>query len=276
MPASSRRRSLRQFLGANRKLRTFRWIGQRVVEIRISRVSRRGCVDRSKAVEGAEKSCRRRRKARGLRRGKLRARGRHPRDPDPPAPGPENVADRTFARRLRAIDYWYDRVQQFRKLLGQARLVFLSPERDGGRYAAWKTRWEALSSRIRPFGEEVVWCSRIGPSFDYYLEQQLGIIVNGSGLHASRTLREWKDEVPCNRNLSWLTGGPAAPVVERDLLLPRVVCGCKACRVYTLCPQGHGISAGDFSCQFCGYHRHSGRPVVRSTRYRGGSRRRGG
>jgi hypothetical protein len=50
-------------------------------------VDQRTYVNRShvRAGNGAEKSCRTRRKQRGLRRGKCRARGRHPREPPPTA-----------------------------------------------------------------------------------------------------------------------------------------------------------------------------------------------
>lgn len=57
-----------------------------------------------RASNGAEKSCRTRRKARGLRRGKCRARGRHPREPPPSAtaPKPPNLRKVLHRRRPEA------------------------------------------------------------------------------------------------------------------------------------------------------------------------------
>lgn len=72
---SGRRRFLRLLLSANRKLTACRWIGGTTVGVvEISNVSRRSCPYR-KATDGAEKSYpKKRKRVRGLRKGKRRSR----------------------------------------------------------------------------------------------------------------------------------------------------------------------------------------------------------
>jgi len=101
------RRSLRLHTGVNRKLCGTRWIGQWTVRVRISRVSERGCAY-EKAGKGVERSCRSRRKARGLRRGKRRTRGGKPRDPKPPLALKPAPGARKFNRVLH-VQRWMSR-----------------------------------------------------------------------------------------------------------------------------------------------------------------------
>lgn len=71
---SRRRKQRRQFLGANKKEGTFWWIGHNTV--RVCSIGR--ALDREKAEQGAEKSCRKRRRLRGKRMGGRRSRGCKP------------------------------------------------------------------------------------------------------------------------------------------------------------------------------------------------------
>jgi hypothetical protein len=87
MPSSLRRKDLRLFLGANRKLRTFRWIGRQTVGV--CQLFGAPCITEvvcAKAEEGAERSFlgRRRKRVRGQRRGVLRSRGDKPRSNSTP------------------------------------------------------------------------------------------------------------------------------------------------------------------------------------------------
>jgi len=175
MPASVSRMRLRMQLCVNRKLVATRWIGGWTVGVHVL-----GC-PRLKASEGAEKSCRKRRRLRGQRRGKMRSRGRHPRSSAPtPARRVNEPKDRTITKHLRACDHWYDREEQFKNLFLQSQLyrLLVSGHRELESYRVWRGRWKSLHDHVVRFGEGVVWCSRIGPSFSYWLEQRFGIIVD--------------------------------------------------------------------------------------------------
>jgi hypothetical protein len=78
MPSSFRRKALRQCLGADRKVSTFRWIARQTVGVcRFPRgAPKLAWVGREKAEDGAERSLRRckRKRQRGQRRGKRRSR----------------------------------------------------------------------------------------------------------------------------------------------------------------------------------------------------------
>lgn len=178
MPSSTRRRIFRLQLGVNRKSTVTRWIGCLVVRI---------TCNRAKASEGAEKSCRVRRKSRGQRRGKRRARGCHPRDPQPTARSANDPTDRRINNHLRAVDWAQDRVDQFGKLMRSSKLVglwsgsrytSLQPER----YSVWKLRWLALRNHITTYGEAVRSVSGIGSSFSFFLEQRFGILLSAREL----------------------------------------------------------------------------------------------
>jgi len=90
MPATFRRRFIRQCLGVNRKVSTFRWILRQTVGV--CQLSGAPCLDRVegvKAEDGAEKSSSRRSKrkrVRGQRAGKRRSRGGKPRSNSPARP----------------------------------------------------------------------------------------------------------------------------------------------------------------------------------------------
>lgn len=98
MPSCVRRREIRQCLGVNRKVSTFRWIGRQTVGVcQLVRAPRLPVVVREKAEDGAEKSFRRckRRRQRGQRRGKRRSREDKSRSSSPRRPpAPKGVSAR--------------------------------------------------------------------------------------------------------------------------------------------------------------------------------------
>lgn len=84
MKTSVRRQCLRQCLGVNLNLNTFRWIGGVTGRVTAKTVIRsQGCLY-EKAEKGVEKSCLgTRRRRRGLRKGRARSRGGKPRSNEP-------------------------------------------------------------------------------------------------------------------------------------------------------------------------------------------------
>jgi hypothetical protein len=195
--SSTRRRCLRLLLGVNRKLVVTRWIGETTVGV-VTTI-RRG-LSHVKASEGAEKSFRIRRRRRGQRCGKERSRGRQPRSSVPPPT--QNVKEpkvRGMNMHLRACDFWYERQEQFKELFMQSSVYKCGVNRAPlDSYRVWRSRWKTLHNRIVPCGEGVVWCSRIAPSFKYYIEQRFGIVVSfgpRSKANARSDLQEIRDEI---------------------------------------------------------------------------------
>lgn len=257
MPSSLRRRLLRMGLSVNRKLTSYRWIGNTTVGV--VRVVRHD-PSRLKAIERAEKSPRKRKRVRGRRCGKERSRGRHPRSkPPPPALKPKEPKDRTIIKHLRACDHWFDRQEQFGELFKESQTYRLSVATSPKRlllpkliepYRAWKKRWLTLRNRAVICGEGVVWCSRIGPSFSYWLEQRFGIIVvfvdkyhnQRYGPIARSTLLSMEDEIrirndnfsrrpTTNKRLgrSLHPGKKTVPTVEPKQLIVRRKTVCSHC-----------------------------------------------
>jgi hypothetical protein len=202
MRTSRRRQIFRLQLGVNRKLtaiRCFQGATVGVVRFRVTSPV-------TAASEGVEKSCRNksRRSRRGQRRGKCRARGRQPREPPPPTRRDNGPSERSMNKHLRACDHFYLRQEQFSQLFKASQLyvqlksaVYRSGmiQYDSNKYRVWKHSWRVLHDHILPFGEGVVWCSRIGPTFSYWLEQRFGIRVNIReqlvGITASAVLEGW-------------------------------------------------------------------------------------
>jgi hypothetical protein len=231
--SSTRRRSLRLQLGVSRKLTVFRWIGSVTVGVMNTSVRTNARENRSKAKEGAEKSCRLRRRWRGQRKGKQRSRGRHPRSraPIPTQPAKER-SERTMMRHLRACDHWWERQEEMGKLFQKSKLYSDLRSSRGENfsdesYAKWRCTWQKLRSHIIRFGEGVEWCSRIGPSFSYWLEQRFGIIVRrytNNPVHAAATLRDWSDRIRIrNDNFKFRTIGNRS-------LVPRFIFVCAFCK----------------------------------------------
>jgi len=207
MPASLRRRSLRQALGANRKSKSTWWIGGQTVRVCINRVSRRGCVHREKAGKGAEKSWTSVRRKRGLRKGKSRSRGRQPRERLVPPPDSKLPSARSIAHYCRAFDHWEERVQQFDKLLEKSSMVSTRHFSVGGpeNYCvsstdpvalAWKARWKVLSTCVIHDLKRAGRDQLLGPTFWYHLDKRYGIqTVEGSFRKSRRVLREMLDSL---------------------------------------------------------------------------------
>lgn len=102
MPSSLRRRERRLVLGANKKIRIYPAEGNVTVGV-MARNQYSGRAFPLKADKGAERSSsRRKRGRRGLRKGKTRARGRHPRDRSIRQPPPNIDTSGPKARVLRS------------------------------------------------------------------------------------------------------------------------------------------------------------------------------
>lgn len=185
MPSSKRRKIFRLQLGVNRKSTATRWMGEWTVGVLTKRYWKTFRAQ-LKAGKGAERSCqdgvvqvhRARRSSRGQRRGKRRARGCHPREPPPSARRSKEPSVRKIDRHLRAVDWAWERVGKFEKLMRQSKFVRhwvgswsypMQPER----YSIWKLRWSKLRKQILAKGEIVASSSGIGPTFSYFLEQRL-------------------------------------------------------------------------------------------------------
>jgi hypothetical protein len=203
MPASRSRTLFRLHTGVNRKSCVTRWIGSTTVRVVILNLNR------EKASEGAERSCRKRRRKRGQRRGKRRSRvGKTRPDPAAPAQSSKEPKGHTITKHLRACDHWYDRQEQFGKLFKESQLY-----RDGSKscyfgfgfehgYRAWEKRWLVLRNRIVVCGEGVIFCSRIGDSFSYWLEQRFGLVWkrDPSGyVSADVHLKQWRANLAIQR-----------------------------------------------------------------------------
>jgi len=202
--SSTRRRSLRLQLGVSRKLTVYRWIGSVTVGVINMSIGNTAHKNRSKAIEGAEKSCRSRRRWRGQRKGKQRSRGRQPRSRAPiPTRPTEGPSERSVVNHLRACDFWYFRQEELGKLFLASNLYSEMKSSNGmdfsdESYAKWRCTWQKLRSHIARQSEGVIWCSRIGPSFSYWLEQRFKIIVRrytNNPVMASSTLRSWSDTI---------------------------------------------------------------------------------
>jgi hypothetical protein len=156
-----------------------------------------------KASKGVEKSFRQRKTRRGQRKGKSRVRGRQPRTNSHPTLESKESRSRPMMRHLRACDHWYGRQELLCEKFKESKL-FRDMRSSSGEdfsdesYVYWRLRWSKLRRHIVPFGEGVVWCSRIGPSFLYWLEQRFKIIVrryNRNPASSSRSLRDLADEL---------------------------------------------------------------------------------
>jgi hypothetical protein len=168
-----------------------------------------------KAHEGVEKSCRNlsRRRRRGQRIGKTRSRVGKTRSSGPIRPKSSNEPkNRWIVKHLRACDNWYDREEKFCTLFRQSQLFrdlesrydYYDPAIYDVPMCAWERRWSQLRDHIVPFGEGVEWCSRIGPTFLYWLEQRFGIIFKNEPRHwgerkAVHALTAWRQRLSSRR-----------------------------------------------------------------------------
>lgn len=216
MPSSHRRRILRLQLSVNRKSTATRWMGMWTVGVHAGNVWSTTCTH-LKASEGAEKSCRKRRRRRGQRVGKRRSRVRHTREPSHSARPFDQPSNRRINSFCRASDYCYERVNQFEKLIKQSKFVRhwqgsrslpMQPER----YSIWKARWGNLRAHISRYGEGVVMSCGICPSFSYFLEQRLGFILHPKDLWSSVTARQvlldWAESLEIRNNFTSVRNRP--------------------------------------------------------------------
>jgi len=229
--------------GVNRKLCVTRWIGSTTVRVGVLKQNR------VKASEGAERSCRKRRRVRGQRKGKSRSRvGKTRPDPALPAQKLKEPKERTILRHLRACDHWYDRQEQFGKLFKESQLY---RQGQGARYfgfgwefgfRVWEKRWLQLHNRIEPCGEGVVFCSRIGESFSYWLEQRFGLVWkhNPTGyVSADVHLKQWRADLASRRAAKRRPRPRQKPQPEPVQVLRGRAVICSACKNVALAMPRH-------------------------------------
>jgi hypothetical protein len=161
MGSSTRRKERRYLLGATPKATRLWWIGQvtvRVMTVCDSKLSTRHV--REKAQYGAERSCRDRRRKRGLRRGKSRSRGRQPRRSSPPRqPLPKPLSSRLVNHRGRKFVWAKKKCNELateaRRMLSMKSRMFYSAAhgRETSRKALFKAhlqvKWASLADRAR-------------------------------------------------------------------------------------------------------------------------------
>jgi len=254
---SRSRRSRRLLLGVNRKLAAFRWMGETTVGVVRNSVWT-SYPPQLKAEQGVEKSCDDSRMLKDQRRPCAPARQARVQAKS----APETRTSWYIKKQCSTADYWYARVEQFDQLLRRSQMVRRSmgevdPQGEQKlSYSVWLGRWRALSRRVREFGEDTVWCSRIGPSFSYHLEQRFGILVRGAPA-APRTLAELvstgplpiyrigsvgKLDYPPGRN-----GRRSHPFLGDT----RVIGMCACRRSHVWCPECGGCVYRICSCSTC-------------------------
>lgn len=153
MCSSRRRREYRLHTGVDRKSCVTRWMNVTTVGVVISR---------TKAGEGAERSCPKRRRRRGQRVGVRRSRGGKPPRTVTNSAQTSNVpTERRIKFKLRFLDFWSSRIRTFTERCDSINeaLPYMYRSRDwkgdwqvyySRKYADGRSRWRALSRRIRP------------------------------------------------------------------------------------------------------------------------------
>jgi hypothetical protein len=157
--ASSRSRKLRRLqLGANPKLIAIRWMGQMTVQVMMNRGLRTRPSAPKKADVRAEKSCRHRRRKRGLRKGKVRSRVCHTRrSHSSPAISSKTQSARFVNHRGRKFIWAVSTSNQFRKDCQKYLKVKKFVSTDGkvakhrpiGIRSRLRRRWVILSQRAK-------------------------------------------------------------------------------------------------------------------------------
>jgi len=150
-------------LSVNRKLTVTRWIGQETVRVSSSRVSTRG-VAYEKASEGAEKSCRVRRRKRGLRKGKKRSRVGKTRSNAPLPPPDSGPSNRMFRMTLRAFDWAEGRAKVVANHIGV--LQFGAPVS-----AYIRQRYDTEKSTVKRVAGEACASHLFGSGLRFFLEK---------------------------------------------------------------------------------------------------------
>jgi hypothetical protein len=189
MPSSLRLREGRLVLGANKKIRIYSAEGSVTVGV-IRHVFNPNVSSRPlKASKGAERSLpRRARGSRGLRRGKGRARGRHPRSLPIRQPLPNNFVsapNRVLRSHLRMCDWQrrlrLDFIKQVKTLDEQGR--FSQPVFRHGSLVpgvGWKktkAKWERLHSHLVRTSTKLLADTALSHRFNPFIEGSCGIVL---------------------------------------------------------------------------------------------------
>lgn len=194
-----RRKISRYLRGVSKDSLGIRWIGTTPVG-GVEWLLSRGSIHRHvKANEGAERSCHRarileweelptRRRKRGLRKGKPRSRGRHPRRSATTGPlvQKDEGRIRPINRFCRTFDWAESRQQKLVNLLKKRKvnLVRRGPGRtfgcSCGRHSTVATHWSVVYHEFRrsvPVDE--IRLEVFGPSFHYFVRKHLGYDIDG-------------------------------------------------------------------------------------------------
>jgi len=139
------------------------------------------------ALEGAEKSCRKRRSRRGQRTGKSRSRDQQSRSPQTVRPKPTNeMSDRKVNRALKQLDYWkarersiIDRLKRlgadhfFVELVTPSLKTYLSPHFT---YTACRASYHRLQSMLK---KGPVWCRPLACKWSVMINTYFGFNPGG-------------------------------------------------------------------------------------------------
>jgi len=190
MPSSLRRREGRLALGANKKIKVYLVEYHTTVGVVAFGFNRSRGVT-LKAGKGAERSSsRRKRGRRGLRKGKVRARGCHPRDPPIRQPRPNTdrrePKNRVIRSHLRMCD-WHASirdsfVQRVKDLYENGkftpprrRMNFHGSYHGGVNWKKTKARWERLHSHLVRTSSKFLADVALSHRFTPFIENQCGI-----------------------------------------------------------------------------------------------------
>lgn len=156
----------------------------------------KACGESMKAVEGAERSLRTRRRKRGLRKGKSRSReGKSRRSTNHRPPDPNNTSCRTIMRACAQLDFWYVKEEAFVERLRRfKKMEDWSDEKltrrgtycrvPNFRYLAARAGWERIrKGMLRGNKALAPRCC----SFRHLLESRVGVLAE----NVSNDLREW-------------------------------------------------------------------------------------
>jgi hypothetical protein len=235
---SGNRRRIRLQLGVSRKLTVIRWT---------KAISVGEIVIRLKADEGAEKSCRKRRRRRGQRIGKKRSRvGKTRLSAEAPRPkSPNSVSNRRITNQLRLFDYAEKKSDELRKLIIKKLGRTMERPRDlriipDSLYLAFLQMWRAFSRRV-PVDEVREHC--FGRSCTFFLEKHTGSRLKDGPQAVNQLLRRQRQMREDRVSLAELKS--SAPSAFEKKFPPKFLIPCEFCGVVS---PSHTRTVRCFAC----------------------------
>lgn len=186
MGSSIRRKLRRQYWGVTRNASTARWIRVRgTVGVSVDRMANYP-PEHMEASEGAERSCLRRRRKRGLRRGRRRSRvGNTRRSAEIRPPIPKPTGTRSLNRLLAQLDFWRSRLDVlFNEIDRYGKEGWTKPmiNRRGDLYLAYTPRyircsehWKSLLRGMKRGNKGVLPIYQ--DTFDFILRKRVGVVM---------------------------------------------------------------------------------------------------